>query len=110
VGNELELTEASYNAALKRAKDLDARLKRERRHSDDAPSSPPKEEAREAAWFRAIQRDVKQTYPDLKIFQEGGPMNEGLVDVLTAYSMYRSDVGYVYGTHVCLSKSFPAVR
>ena len=101
VGNELELTETSYNAALKRAKDLEAQLKREKRHTDDAPSSPSKEEPKEVEWFRAIRRDVKETYPDLKIFQEGGPLNEGLMNVLMAYAMYRSDIGYAYGTHVC---------
>ncbi|KAI9782484.1 MAG: hypothetical protein M1839_004970 [Geoglossum umbratile] len=99
VGNDLELTETSYNVALKRAKVLEAQLKKGERHTDDTPSSPPKE-SKEAEWFRAIRRDVKETYPDLKIFQEGGPLNEGLVDVLMAYAMYRSDVGYVYGTHL----------
>lgn len=32
--------------------------------------------------------------------QEKGPLHESLTDLLTAYAMYRSDVGYVYGTHV----------
>jgi len=56
--------------------------------------------AKEREIFENIQRDVKQTFPDLKIFQECGPLHENLLDVLMAYSMYRSDVGYVYGTHV----------
>lgn len=35
----------------------------------------------------------------LTIEKENGPLNGSLVDVLQAYAMYRSDVGYVYGTH-----------
>jgi hypothetical protein len=55
---------------------------------------------REFHWFKAIQRDISEAFPELKIFQPGGPLNETLLDVLMAYAMYRSDVGYVYGTHV----------
>ena len=55
---------------------------------------------KEKAWFHAIERDVRVAFPDLKIFQHGGPLHAGLVDVLMAYSMYRSDVGYSHGTHV----------
>ena len=55
---------------------------------------------KEKAWFGAIRRDVKITFPELNIFQPGGPLHDDLVDVLMAYSMYRSDVGYSHGTHV----------
>ena len=37
------------------------------------------------------------------VTKECGPLHENLLDVLMAYSMYRSDVGYVYGTHVRLA-------
>ncbi|KAI9674433.1 MAG: hypothetical protein M1817_001771 [Caeruleum heppii] len=94
IGNELALSGKSYAAALGRAKDLDEDL---RRHPQVGTLDEDKERKRK--WFTAIRRDVATTFPDLKIFQAGGPLNEGLVDVLQAYSMYRSDVGYVYGTH-----------
>lgn len=75
--------------------------------------------------FVSVQRDVMKAYPDLKIFQVGpedkerqdlaadstpgrqekGPLHEHLENVLLAYSMYRNDVGYVYGTHVCAPAS-----
>jgi hypothetical protein len=55
---------------------------------------------KEKAWFDAIRRDVKVTFPELNIFQPSGPLHGDLVDVLMAYSMYRSDVGYSHGTHV----------
>ncbi|KAI9746826.1 MAG: hypothetical protein M1835_002376, partial [Candelina submexicana] len=91
IGNELELTEASYIAALTRAKDIQAEIRR-----DGLDGARRKEKK----WFEAIERDVEDVFPELKIFQRGGPLHEGLVDVLMAYAMYRSDVGYVYGTHL----------
>ncbi|KAI9715738.1 MAG: hypothetical protein M1812_005736 [Candelaria pacifica] len=91
IGNELELTEASYIAALTRAKNIQAEIERQGSQG---------ESRKEKTWFEAIERDVRDVFPELKIFQKGGPLNEGLVDVLMAYSMYRSDVGYVYGTHL----------
>ena len=91
VGNELALTDVTYSKALQRAKDILARI-----------SGAPHDEVyrKEKAWFDAIRRDVKVVFPELKIFQSGGPLHDSLVDVLMAYSMYRSDVGYSHGTHV----------
>ncbi|KAL9044033.1 MAG: hypothetical protein Q9214_002802, partial [Letrouitia sp. 1 TL-2023] len=89
IGNDLALTETTYTKALQRAKDAEGRISASRNHD------PPKEKA----WFDAIRRDVKVTFPELNIFGLGGPLHDGLVDVLLAYSMYRSDVGYSHGTH-----------
>ena len=90
IGNDLALTEVTYNKALQRAKDVEAQLAR-----------PGKEDlSKEKAWFDAIQRDVRVALPELKIFQPSGPLHSSLVNVLMAYSMYRSDVGYSHGTHV----------
>jgi len=51
-----------------------------------------------AAWFETIRRDVEEhTWKDLGIFQSGAPLHQSLVDVLSAYAMYRSDIGYVSG-------------
>lgn len=58
--------------------------------------------SKEQAWFDAIRRDVRVTFPELNIFQPVGPLHGDLVDLLMAYSMYRSDVGYSHGTHVSL--------
>ena len=94
IGNDLALTEATYTKALQRAKETQARIITSR---DNAVSN-------EKAWFDAIRRDVSAisiTFPELKIFQDGGPLYDSLVDVLMAYSMYRSDVGYSHGSHVC---------
>ena len=90
IGNDLALTEMTYCKALQRAKDLDERLAK--------PGGG--ELGKEKAWFDAIRRDVKVTFPELHIFQPGAPLYGDLVDILMAYSMYRSDVGYSHGTHV----------
>lgn len=52
-------------------------------------------------WFTAIRDDASSAFPELHLFTENGPLRDKLIDVLDAYSMYRSDVGYVYGLHVC---------
>ncbi|USW57922.1 Putative Rab-GTPase-TBC domain-containing protein [Septoria linicola] len=93
IGNELELSSASFEAALARARALEAKI-----------AAMPEEEkanSREAAWLDAIARDVPNTFPEAKMYQEpGSPLHQSLSNVLKAYTMYRSDVGYVYGTHL----------
>ncbi|TID27303.1 TBC domain-containing protein [Venturia nashicola] len=91
VGNDLALSDTSYSAALLRAKKSHARL------CKLAPDEAGKEQ--EWQWFEAIKRDIEEAFPELKIFQLGGPLHQTLLDVLMAYAMYRSDIGYVYGTH-----------
>ncbi|KFY43602.1 hypothetical protein V494_01902 [Pseudogymnoascus sp. VKM F-4513 (FW-928)] len=88
IGNELGVSESSYNAALKRAKNLKKKLAKGNATADDLV---------QGKWFESINRDVATTYPELRIFCPGGPLSESLVDVLMAYVMYRSDVGYVDG-------------
>jgi hypothetical protein len=89
IGNELALTEDTYNKALQRARDVGSK-------TDEGGETNRK--MRE--WLEEIRHDVSSTFPDLNLFQEGGPLRENLIDVLDAYSMYRSDVGYLYGLHV----------
>lgn len=92
IGNELSLTESTYTKALERAREVE---------KDIASRKADSEPRKEREWFTAIRQDVKSAFPDLKIFQPiGGPLHDTLLDVLMAYSMYRSDVGYSHGTHV----------
>jgi hypothetical protein len=51
-------------------------------------------------WIRCIRRDVAETFKELGLFQPGGRLERELRDVLVAYAMYRSDVGYVRGMNV----------
>lgn len=88
VGNELELSEASFEAALARARVLEGKIK----DGEDV--------GKEAAWFEAIVRDVPGTFPEMEMFGKKEPLHESLTNVLKAFAMYRSDLGYVYGTHL----------
>lgn len=92
VGNDLELTPASFETALNRANELERKI-----------AEMPREDrskSKEAAWFDAIDRDVPNVFPETEVFQAGSPVHDALSNVLRAYAMYRSDVGYVYGTHL----------
>ena len=46
-----------------------------------------------------IRLDVSRTFPQLCIFQEGGPYFQLLHNVLGAYVCYRPDIGYVQVTN-----------
>ncbi|KAF5865473.1 hypothetical protein ETB97_003731 [Aspergillus alliaceus] len=89
IGNELSLSEETYKKALQRAKDVLSR--------PDSDAGESNKRMRE--WFEAIEADASKAFPELRLFQEGGPLRETLIDVLQAYSMYRSDVGYINGLH-----------
>ncbi|KAI1390417.1 TBC domain-containing protein [Hypoxylon trugodes] len=89
IGNELGLTETSFQAALTRVREVEERC---------ATGKGSVEDERKMAWFTQIKTDVQErTWADLKIFQAGAPLHKGLIDVLQAYAMYRSDIGYVFG-------------
>lgn len=95
VGNQLGLSDSSYSAALRRAQALETTIQR--------GSSLTADEERKKRWLDQIALDARNTYPELKIFQEHGPLHKSLLDVMKAYAMYRSDIGYVHGTNVCTS-------
>jgi len=61
-GNHLSVNSETYRLALKRAKEIEAGLKK----------APTMYTARERDMFVAIRRDVKTTFPELKIFQVCG--------------------------------------
>ncbi|KAI8965317.1 TBC domain-containing protein [Daldinia sp. FL1419] len=89
IGNELGLTETSFQAALARAREVEER---------SAKGKPNAEDERKLSWFAQIKSDVEErTWVDLRIFQVGGPLHKTLIDILRAYAMYRSDIGYVSG-------------
>ena len=92
IGNDLGLTEASFQAALSRAHEVEQRVKEDRGDAEDV---------RRAGWFKKIQKEASEnTWKDLRIFEVGGPLHQNLIDVLSAYAMYRNDIGYVSGCNV----------
>ncbi|KAI1819539.1 hypothetical protein F4861DRAFT_129388 [Xylaria intraflava] len=91
IGNQLGLTATSFQAALSRASEVEKRMEK---------GNATAEDEQRMAWFSEIRADVEErTWPELKIFQAGAPLHQSAVDVLRAYAMYRSDIGYVSGCH-----------
>ncbi|KAF7651566.1 hypothetical protein LDENG_00109020 [Lucifuga dentata] len=93
VGNELNITHELYNICLSRAK--------EKWRTTPAPGSEPENEEvgssdRESS-LELIKLDISRTFPQLCIFQQGGPYYDVLHSILGAYTCYRPDVGYVQG-------------
>ncbi|KAK2606420.1 hypothetical protein QQS21_003112 [Conoideocrella luteorostrata] len=89
IGNELGLTGATFQTALARAHDLEDRVRKDRADAEDT---------KRAKWFEQIRKDASEkTWKELRIFQVTGPLNQALVDVLSAYAMYRNDIGYLSG-------------
>jgi len=83
--NTLNLTPQLYNILVTRAKE-----QLENKTTYTGPGS--REETLEL-----IQLDVSRTFPQLCIFQKGGPYYQLLHNVLGAYVCYRPDIGYVQG-------------
>uniref|UniRef100_A0A669DRP8 TBC1 domain family member 14 n=1 Tax=Oreochromis niloticus TaxID=8128 RepID=A0A669DRP8_ORENI len=82
-----------YNICLSRAKEKwksTAALFTET-ESEDVGSSD-----RESS-LELIKLDISRTFPQLCIFQKGGPYHDVLHSILGAYTCYRPDVGYVQG-------------
>lgn len=102
IGNQLGLGESSFKAALSRAQDIEARVKEDKADAEDL---------KQHKWFQQIRKDAgEKTWGDLRLFEAGGPLHQDLVDVLSAYAMYRSDIGYVSGSNVSLFRFHVRLR
>lgn len=44
-----------------------------------------------------IEQDIRRTFGDLDLFQEGMKYHESIFRILRAFAMYRPDIGYVQG-------------
>ncbi|XP_071334186.1 TBC1 domain family member 14 isoform X2 [Trachinotus anak] len=93
VGNELNITHELYSICLSRAREkwkttpaCAAETETEDAGSSDRESS-----------LELIKLDISRTFPQLCIFQQGGPYHDVLHSILGAYTCYRPDVGYVQG-------------
>ncbi|KAG9345479.1 hypothetical protein JZ751_008623, partial [Albula glossodonta] len=95
IGNELNITHELYNICLARAREKwKARpASVSETDSEDAGLSLADREAS----LELIKLDISRTFPNLCIFQKGGPYHDMLHSILGAYTCYRPDVGYVQG-------------
>lgn len=95
IGNELNITHELFDICLARAK--------ERWRSFSTGGSEVESEdvgfsaADREASLELIKLDISRTFPNLCIFQQGGPYHDTLHSILGAYTCYRPDVGYVQG-------------
>lgn len=98
IGNDLNITPELYDICVSRAQErlrvASEELQQENQQQDvtDGTDSPDKESSVEL-----IQLDISRTFPNLCIFQKGGPYYDILHSLLGAYVCYRPDVGYVQG-------------
>ncbi|XP_041986592.1 TBC1 domain family member 12-like [Aricia agestis] len=60
-------------------------------------SNPNLIEYNDECSMELIQLDIARTFPNLCIFQPGGPYFDVLHELLSAYVCYRPDIGYVQG-------------
>ncbi|XP_075608671.1 TBC1 domain family member 14 isoform X1 [Balearica regulorum gibbericeps] len=95
IGNELNITHELYNICLARAKEKWRSLSigGTEVECEDAGFSAADREAS----LELIKLDISRTFPNLCIFQQGGPYHDTLHSILGAYTCYRPDVGYVQG-------------
>ena len=42
-----------------------------------------------------IEQDIKRTFGELNLFQEGQKYHQNILKILRAFAMYRPDIGYV---------------
>ncbi|NXC13162.1 TBC14 protein, partial [Corythaeola cristata] len=95
IGNELNITHELYDICLARAKEKWRSLSTggAEVECEDAGFSAADREAS----LELIKLDISRTFPNLCIFQQGGPYHDTLHSILGAYTCYRPDVGYVQG-------------
>ncbi|CAH6978450.1 Tbc1d14 [Phodopus roborovskii] len=95
IGNELNITHELFDICLARAKERWRSLSTggSEAENEDAGFSAADREAS----LELIKLDISRTFPNLCIFQQGGPYHDMLHSILGAYTCYRPDVGYVQG-------------
>ncbi|XP_075306646.1 TBC1 domain family member 14 isoform X2 [Odontesthes bonariensis] len=93
VGNDLNITHELYSICLARAKE---KWKNSAAPTADTETEVSGSSDRESS-LELIKLDISRTFPQLCIFQQGGPYHDVLHSILGAYTCYRPDVGYVQG-------------
>ncbi|KAH9513225.1 hypothetical protein Btru_034411 [Bulinus truncatus] len=98
IGNDLNITHALYNICHERAEEKITFVRKESFSNISLEgSSVQQEPSNKESSVKVIKLDVSRTFPQLCIFQKGGPFYDLLHSLLGAYACYRPDVGYVQG-------------
>lgn len=105
VGNDLQLSTASYKAALARAKVSEQRLAssfvggQQRGHARQVSAAESRADQRARRSLKTLDSDIaNNAFPALGVFQQGQSCYRALRDLLLAYAAYREDTGHVRGT------------
>ena len=95
IGNELNITQELFDICLAQAKEhwWSFSTGGSEVENEDAGFSATDREAS----LEFIKLDISRTFPNLCIFQQGGPYRNMLHSILGAYTCYRPHVGYVQG-------------
>lgn len=95
-GNDLNVTKELYEICVSRAEDrIRQTIEMSEFYGNSETSSEPPSSKESSV--ELIKLDVSRTFPQLCIFQKGGPYYDLLHSLLGAYACYRPDVGYVQG-------------
>ncbi|BFY97913.1 hypothetical protein BsWGS_00953 [Bradybaena similaris] len=106
IGNDLNITHALYDICHERAEERIRFVEEEGGSGGTGPGHPAAAEgvggqqvepSNKESSVQVIKLDVSRTFPQLCIFQKGGPFYDLLHNLLGAYACYRPDVGYVQG-------------
>eukprot|EP00727_Mastigamoeba_balamuthi_P008251 m51a1_g4048 hypothetical protein (348) ;mRNA; f:692592-694094 len=89
--NELNITDALYDMLVKQARATKKRIVAESGGTDGGMILG------KMGSVKLIPVDLNRTFAPLRFFQEGGPYQGTLRDVLEAYVFFRPDLGYVQG-------------
>lgn len=93
IGNELNVTPELYEICVTRAHELLKTVS----NTTSCDSGTEIDNPDRQASVELIQLDISRTFPQLCIFQKGGPYYDILHSLLGAYACYRPDIGYVQG-------------
>ncbi|XP_073692090.1 TBC1 domain family member 14 isoform X1 [Garra rufa] len=97
IGNDLNITDELYDICLSRAKEKWNAFVAPTAAAETESEDPGLSHADREASLELIKLDISRTFPNLCIFQQGGPYHDVLHSILGAYTCYRPDVGYVQG-------------
>jgi len=80
IGNQLRISETLYESLLVRFK-----------FAEKNPDSDPAFRKN----IKVIEVDLHRTFTDLSHFRAGGILHQPLKNILSAFAMHRTDLGYV---------------
>jgi hypothetical protein len=82
IGNQLRVSPVLYESLL-------VKFRLAEKNPDDDPAFKKN--------IKVVEVDLHRTFTDLAHFRAGGILHQPLKNILAAFSMFRTDLGYVQG-------------